>query len=314
VAQNDETSTASSAQAEQAEQAEQDAQRDEISAALEGAGEATAELPDLDDPRYELCEQVGEGAMAVVYRARARANGAPLAIKLMQKQSARKLESVQRLAQEVSILVELSHPCIVQVYSTGVAADGAPYVAMEWVEGPTLRHRLNREARPPLAETLVIVEQIAAALCAAHRASIVHRDLKPENVMLRPDGAVKVLDFGMAKVLRHGAPILTAGLKIFGTPQYMSPERARGKMVSAAADVYALGAICYEMVCGRRPFDGETPMEVLVKQCNEPPPPLEDDVPAPLAELVLTTLAKHPDDRPSAGELIHALRAAANEL
>ncbi len=251
-----------------AEGIERDAEAIERDAeAIERDDEARP-LPDLDDPRYELLEQVGEGAIAIVYRGRERETGSPLAVKLMQQGSARKLEAVQRLAQEVSILVELSHPCIVQVYGTGVAADGAPYVAMEWVEGPTLRHRLNREATTPVDETLAIVEQIAAALGAAHQASIVHRDLKPENVILRPDGAVKVFDFGMAKVLRQGAPMLTTGLKIFGTPQYMAPERARGKPVTGAADIYALGVISYEMLCGRRPFDGQLPMEVLLRMRN----------------------------------------------
>lgn len=265
--------------------------------------------PDLDDSRYELVERIGEGGVAVVWRALDRQTGMPVAIKLMQKK-AFKLETVQRLAQEVEILVELSHPCIVQVYGTGVAASGPPYVAMEWVEGPTLRQRLVSERIPPFIETISIVEQIAAALSAAHCASIVHRDLKPENVILRPDGVVKVLDFGMAKVLRSGSPALTSGIKIFGTPHYMSPERARGKPVTAAADVYALGIIAYEMLNGRRPFHAKDAMSVLLAQCNDAPPPMEEAVAPELQEVVVKALAKDPEVRPSAGDFAHALRKA----
>ena len=270
----------------------------------------SAELPELDDGRYELLEAIGEGAVAKVYRARDRQSGAPVAIKILHRRAAAKLETVQRLAQEVAILAELSHPCVVQLYGTGVASDNAPYVAMEWVEGPTLRQRLGDKRRLDLEETVTIAEQVAAALSAAHREGIVHRDLKPENVMLRSDGAVKVLDFGMAKVLRQGAVNLTTGIKIFGTPQYMSAERAHGKAVGPAADVYALAVIVYEALCGRRPFDGAAAMEVLVKQCKEPVPPLDEAIPPAVAEVVVGAMAKDPAARPTAGELAHGLRQA----
>ena len=268
----------------------------------------TVVLPSLGTDRYELLEMSGDGAIAEVYKAVDRETNALVAIKVMQH-SAVQLEAVQRLAQEVAILAELDHPGIVRVYDTGVADDESPYVVMEWVEGQTLRHRLLQERCPPKSESINILSQIGAALQAAHDHAVVHRDLKPENVILRPDGVVKVVDFGMAKVLRKDAPILTTGLKIFGTPQYMAPERARGKAVSAAADVYALGIIAYEMLTGRRPFDGKQAMDVLLAQVNDDPPPPKE-LSDKLQLFVLAALAKDPQRRPSAQECVAALERA----
>lgn len=265
-------------------------------------------LPSLGNDRYELLEMSGDGAIAEVWKALDRDTDALVAIKVMQH-SAVQLEAVQRLAQEVAILAELDHPGIVRVYDTGVANDDSPYFVMEWVEGRTLRHRLLEERCPPKSESISILRQIGAALQAAHDHAIVHRDLKPENVILRPDGVVKVVDFGMAKVLREDAPILTTGLKIFGTPQYMAPERARGKAVNAAADVYALGIIAYEMLTGRRPFDGKQAMDVLLAQVNDDPPPPKE-LSDKLQLFVLAALAKDPKRRPSAHECVAALERA----
>lgn len=189
---------------------------------------------------------------------------------------------------------------------------------MEWISGGNLRELMITQGAMAPAWACAIGRQVASAMVEAHRQDIVHRDLKPENVLIC--GAVddqpimvKVADFGMAKVLREGAPVLTHGVRIFGTPQYMSPERARGKPVDGATDVYALGLMLYEMVTHRRAFDGKRPMDVLLKQVSEPPPAM-DDLPASLAKLVLESLRKDPRKRPTAEAMQSELACLQTEL
>lgn len=273
------------------------------------------EFPELENDRYRIVKQIGIGAVATVWKAEDRVLNTCVAIKMMNK-TAFKLETVQRLAQEVSIMSELDHPCIVKIYHTGVCAAGTPYVVMEFIEGKTLREHFlaikeeRGHLRLSIEETVPIIEQVAGALSAAHKADIVHRDLKPENIILEEDGSVKVVDFGMAKVLREGSPELTNGIKIFGTPQYMSCERAKGKPVNAAADVYALGIIAFEMLAGFRPFEGKGAMEILLAHVKEPPPPLPS-VHEKVQKVIIRALDKEPKKRPSAGEFAHALKEAA---
>jgi serine/threonine protein kinase len=264
------------------------------------------------DQRYELLTEAGHGGSATVWQARDRQTGAVVAVKQMRPAEV-DLEAIQRLAQEVKILEELDHPCIVRVFDTGVV-QSAPYVVMEWIEGLSLRDRLEDQPRRRLSltEAVHLVEQIGGALAEAHRHQVVHRDLKPENVLLRAPHyrAVKIVDFGMAKLIGAGAANLTQSGFIFGTPHYMAPERARGKPVNGAADVYALGVMTYEMLAGRRPFEGRSPVKLLAKQIDAPVPGIPGLSNAVL-QVLLTALAKTPENRPAADEFALALQHAA---
>jgi serine/threonine-protein kinase len=233
-----------------------------------------------------------------------------VAIKLMRK-DAMDLEDIQRLAQEVEILKRLNHPCIVKLVGTGVAGDGCPYVVMEFVEGITLRDRLDLTPVLPPADVADITNQVCSALAEAHEYGIVHRDIKPENVLLcAPEHlAVKVVDFGMAKLLSENAPSLTADDKIFGTPEYMSPERALGRKVDSAADIYGVAILAYEMLMGRRPFDGINPIQTMTRHVQAPPPPMTG-ISRRIATAVLDGLAKEPRGRPTARRFALALSRA----
>src|SRR5204863_5506261 len=177
-----------------------------------------------------------------------------------------------------------NHPNIITIYEIRQAA-GSHIIATEFVEGETLRHRLSRSSLT-LSEALNIAIQVADALSAAHKAGIVHRDIKPENIMLRPDGYVKVLDFGLAKLAEQSANIApeeavtrqvrTGSGVVIGTAGYMSPEQARGKTVDARSDIFSLGAVIYEMVTRKKPFDGETPSDVLAAILKTEPQPLTE--------------------------------------
>jgi serine/threonine-protein kinase len=248
--------------------------------------------------------------MATMWRARDRESGREVAIKLLRKDAA-DLEDVQRLAQEAEILRHVSHPCIVKILDTGVAQDGHPYVVMEWVDGIDLRERLDFTPVLPASDARDILGQICSALGEAHEHGVIHRDVKPENVLLlAPEHvAVKVVDFGMAKVMGPRAAQLTMDNKIFGTPQYMSPERAKGKPVSAASDVYAVAVMAYEMLTGRRPFEGPSPVQILAAQIKSPPPPMTG-VSAEVARVVALGLAKDPAERPPAREFARLLGRA----
>jgi serine/threonine-protein kinase len=264
-----------------------------------------------------VLHEVGSGAIAEVWRAQDVVSGAHVAIKVMRAEEL-DLEDVQRMAQEVEILRKLHHPCIVQVFSTGVTDAGKPYVVMEWVDGINLRARLEAEAqrRIPPDDVVEIVNQICSALAEGHEHGVIHRDVKPENVLLAaPEHlAVKVVDFGMAKVLQPEAPVLTFDSKIFGTPEYMAPERVMGGGVDGAADVYGVAVMAFEMLTGARPYRGSNPVEVMSKHVQAPPPPLEGFA-AAVQQVVHQGLAKEPQARPAprvfAQELARAVTAGA---
>jgi serine/threonine protein kinase len=266
--------------------------------------------PRLQTDRYRLLEEVGSGAIATVWRATDSESGEHVAIKLMRAEQL-DLEDIQRLAQEVEILRKLSHPCIVKLFGTGVAESGNPYVVMEWVDGIDLRERLEGSPALPPADVADIVNQICAGLSEAHGAEVIHRDMKPENVLLcAPEHlAVKLVDFGMAKVLDPEAPSLTVDDKIFGTPEYMAPERARGAPVTGAADVYSVAVMAFEMLEGRRPFSGKNPIQVMTRQISSPPPPMSRWSGA-IERAVLAGLAKDPAARPAPLELAAGLERA----
>ena len=237
-------------------------------------------------------------------------------------------ERLKRFQQEARAVVGLNHPNILTVYEIG-EDHSTHYIASELIEGETLRQRLMR-GRMELSEAVDVAIQVASALAAAHEAGIVHRDIKPENIMLRPDGYVKVLDFGIAKLAEQEVPaddadetealiLVETNLgSILGTVRYMSPEQARGAPVDKRTDIWSLGVVLYEMVTGHAPFTGETPGEVMASILEKEPPPLTSYIaqtPAELQQIISKTLRKDREERyQSAHELLEALKDLRRKL
>jgi serine/threonine protein kinase len=243
---------------------------------------------------YELLEATGAGGMGTVYRAREHASGRIVALKVLRADAG----DLTRFALEARMLAKLAHPGIVEYVAHGVTADGQPWLAMEWLEGETLDHSLERGTLS-VDETLRVARSVADALAAAHEAGVVHRDLKPSNVFLVCDGRVKLLDFGIAKSIDVTG--LTHTGELVGTPAYMSPEQARGEAVDGRADLFALGCIVFRCITGKVPFDGADLMAIATKLALEQAPLLSDfdpTVPARLDRLEAALLEKDPGDRP----------------
>ncbi len=264
---------------------------------------------------YRIESLLGRGGMGEVYRAIDERLGRSVAIKVVSATASPGL--ARRFAWEARMVSALNHPNILTVYDAG-NEDGAPYLVTEYVEGEVLRARMATALG--VEEAVEIARQVASALAAAHEAGIVHRDIKPENVIVRGDGLVKVLDFGIAKLVegawrddaaRSGADVVTEvntlpGMMI-GTASYMSPEQARGQEVDGRTDVWSLGVMLHEMVAGRKPFRGPTRMDVLVAVMSEEPDGLEE-LPEGVAEIVGPALGKLPDERyATVGEMAAAL-------
>jgi serine/threonine-protein kinase len=263
--------------------------------------------------RYALESKVGEGGMAVTYRARDLLLNRVVAIKLMREQFTSDPKFIERFRNEAQAAARLSHEHIASVYDTG-SANGTHYIVMEFVEGTDLKQRLRRDGPLPVLTTLEIGQQIAAALEAAHGGGLVHRDIKPHNILLNREGKVKVTDFGIAKVVSDSED---TGV-IMGSVHYLSPEQARGDATTPSSDIYALGCVLFEMLTGRTVFEGENAMAVAHKQIYEPAPhprSLRPELPAILETLVLRCLQKEPAARfQSATEVKTALAQLGNQL
>jgi eukaryotic-like serine/threonine-protein kinase len=276
---------------------------------------------------YEVLEQIGAGGMGEVHLALHTRTNRKVALKLLPSRLIKDEQRARRFQQEARAVLTLNHPNIVTVYDIGQEGD-VHFIATEFIEGETLRERM---ARAPLEmnEALDTAIQVAAALRAAHQAGVVHRDIKPENIMLRPDGYVKVLDFGLAKLTEsHGlatasgtsatANIDTEPGLVLGTAKYMSPEQARGLEVDARTDIWSLGVVLYEMVAGRAPFEGATPTDAIISIVEKEPAPLAGrapEVPARLERIVRKALAKDREERfQSAKDLLDELRSLKREL
>src|SRR4029077_16498996 len=221
---------------------------------------------------YKILKRIGAGGMGEVYLALDTTAGRKAALKVLPLHLTGYAERLKRFQQEARAVASLNHPNILTVYEVG-AHGSVQYISSELIEGETLRQRLLRGSRP-LEKALEIAIQVPTALAAAHQAGIVHRDVKPENIMLRPDGYVKVLDFGIAKLAEHEVPaamakeqpfllVETSLGSILGSVSYMSPEQARGAAVDRRTDIWSLGAVLYEMTVGRAPFTGNTPREMV---------------------------------------------------
>ncbi len=252
--------------------------------------------------RYVLEERIAVGGMGEVWRGRDEVLGRVVAIKVLREDLGHDPEFRRRFRDEARHTASLSHPGIAGVFDYGESPDGTPYLVMELVDGEPLSTLLGREGALSAERTLDIVAQAALALQAAHDSGVVHRDVKPGNLLVRPDGVVKVTDFGIARVV-NAAPVTQTGL-VVGTAQYLSPEQAAGRPLTAASDVYSLGAVAYECLAGQPPFTGDGPVAVALAHINAEPPALPASVPIPVRDLVMTALEKDPRRRPtSAGEL-----------
>ena len=274
------------------------------------------------DGRWVIEEKLGEGGMGAVYRGHQKSVSRTVAIKTLRPQLVDSDEFVDRFFREARIAATISHPNSVTILDYGESEDGTLYLAMEFLEGQLLTDRIE-EGSSSIRQVLEIGVQVASALTAAHANNIVHRDLKPDNIFLLdvPGGAtfVKVLDFGIAKMLDSNTQVTKTGM-IFGTPEYMSPEQCRGGKIDGRADLYSLGCIMYELVGGRTPFRGTTPMAVLMAHVNEAAPALVPDgtaaqVPAEIENVIMRLLEKDPEHRfADAAELRHILEALLHAL
>ncbi|HEY0875684.1 MAG TPA: protein kinase [Vicinamibacterales bacterium] len=268
-------------------------------------------MPPTTIEHYRIEALIGRGGMGEVYRAVDTRLQRPVAIKVMRDREGAATAAVHRFIREARAASALNHPNIVVVHDIGETVEGHPYIVQEFIDGTTLRAQMTGPV--PVPDVLELGRQIARALAAAHAAGIVHRDIKPENVMVRADGYVKVLDFGLARVLQVGTATATTqqdaqttGGVILGTTAYMSPEQARGAAGAAPADVFALGVTLYEMVAGRRPFIGPTATTILAAILVEEPALLSHlapSVPSALENLVHRMLTKDPEFRPTAAEV-----------
>jgi hypothetical protein len=266
---------------------------------------------------YRIERLIGEGGMGHVYLAVHPGIGRRAAVKVLVPGEAGDPQIVSRFITEARAANAIGHPNIVDIYDSGVLDGGTPYIVMEYLEGETLAQVLGRDA-VPLDDALDWSCQVAEALAAAHACDVVHRDLKPENLFLIPDAhrlgkrQVKVLDFGIAKLQRHKLEQVhkTRTGMLLGTPLYMSPEQCTSqKDIDFRTDIYSLGVILYEMVTGRRPFDGDGVYAIISMHVNDPPPPpstLRPGLPRILEDIILTALAKAPAARQESMAVMHS--------
>jgi serine/threonine-protein kinase len=269
--------------------------------------------------RYQIAEVIGEGGMATVYSAHHRLVDRPCAIKIMNANFARNEVIRERFRREAKSAQKLAHPNIIEIFDQGELPDGSVYLVMELLRGQTVADLLDG-GRIPLARTLALAIQIARALARAHDLEVIHRDLKPENIFVTQDAEgedlVKILDFGIARSLQDSR--LTGAGEVFGTPQYMAPERITTIDAGPSADLYAFGIILYEMLSGRLPFEAEDVTSYFLKHLKERPRPLRSsfpELPEALDRLVLELLEKDPKNRPVDAHRVRAdLVAITREL
>ena len=247
--------------------------------------------------RYELIEKVAEGGMARVYRGRDLLLKRTVAVKVLKDQMTGDAGFIRRFEREAQSAAALSHPHIVNIYDVG-EKEGTYFMVMEYVDGKNLKEYIREKGRLSAHEAIRIARQIAEALAEAHKAGVVHRDIKPQNILFSREGKVKVTDFGIA-IAGDGVTV-TAGDQIIGSVQYISPEQARGDVAGKQSDLYSLGIVLYEMVTGKVPFDGESPVAVAMKHIQEqivPPRRLVEDLPKALDQIILKSVQKDSAER-----------------
>ena len=254
--------------------------------------------------RYEIVRRVGVGGMADVYLAEDNRMGRKVALKILHPQYAGDESFVERFKREALSAAKLQHPNIVQIYDSGKQGD-FNFIVMEYVEGRSLKDYLAQEGPLEIAEAGRIAREVLTALAYAHRAGLVHRDIKPGNILLSEDGKVQVTDFGIARA-EAGSTMTQTGT-ILGTAYYLSPEQAQGLQLDGRSDIYSLGVVVYEMLTGRRPFEGDSPVSIAYKHVREmprTPSAHRADVPQALEAIVMTAMAKRPEDRYSSAALM----------
>ena len=267
----------------------------------------------VGDGRYRLTHRLGRGGMAEVFAAEDVRLGRTVAVKLLRADLAEDPVSKARFTREAQSVAGLNHHAIVAVYDSGedlVGGRPVPYIVMELVEGRTIRDLLISADAPGPEQALIIVSGVLEALAYSHQHGIVHRDIKPANVIITHSGAVKVMDFGIARALHGAQSTMTQTGMVMGTPQYLSPEQALGKAVDHRSDLYATGCLLYELLALRPPFTGETPLSVVYQHVQDAPVPPSDvtpGVPPELDGLVMRSLAKDPDDRFQSAEEMRGL-------
>jgi eukaryotic-like serine/threonine-protein kinase len=257
------------------------------------------------DRRYLIQRKLGSGGMADVYLAEDQELGRQVALKMLNERHASDEQFVERFRREAQNAAGLNHPNIVSIFDRG-QAEGTYYIAMEFLDGRTLKELIVRNGPTPIPIAIDYARQMLSALGFAHRHGIVHRDIKPHNVVVARDGRLKVTDFGIA---RSGASQMTEAGSIVGTAQYLSPEQARGADVDARSDLYSLGIVLYEMLTGKVPFTGDAPVEIAMKHLSsipEPPSELRPEVPHDLDAVVMRAIAKDPDQRYQSAEEMDA--------
>ena len=273
--------------------------------------------PRLLGGRYELDGVVGRGGMAEVYRARDIRLDRIVAVKTLRDDLARDQTFQARFRREAQSAASLNHPSIVAVYDTGEDMLGptpVPYIVMEYVDGRTLRDLLRDDRRLLPERALEITDGVLRALDYSHRNGIVHRDIKPGNVMLTRTGDVKVMDFGIARAVSDAQATMTQTAQVIGTAQYLSPEQARGERVDARSDLYSTGCLLYELLTGRPPFTGDSPVAIAYQHVREnpiPPSRVDPEIPQWADSIVLKAMAKDPGDHyQSAGDMRNDIQRA----
>ncbi|SHI14556.1 serine/threonine protein kinase [Streptomyces sp. 3214.6] len=268
----------------------------------------------VGDGRYRLTRRLGRGGMAEVFAAEDVRLGRTVAVKLLRADLAEDPVSKARFTREAQSVAGLNHHAIVAVYDSGedfVGGQSVPYIVMEIVEGRTIRDLLLNAEAPGPEQALIIVSGVLEALAYSHQHGIVHRDIKPANVIITHNGAVKVMDFGIARALHGASTTMTQTGMVMGTPQYLSPEQALGKAVDHRSDLYATGCLLYELLALRPPFTGETPLSVVYQHVQDIPVPpsqtSDGECPPELDGLVMRSLAKDPDDRFQTAEEMRGL-------
>jgi len=248
--------------------------------------------------RYDIESELGAGGMGIVFKAYDRTLDDAVAIKVLRGDAlAQDATLGDRFKQEIRLARKITHKNILRTHDFG-EIDGLRYLSMEYVRGITLKHLLSQNRLLPTAAGLRIARQICSGLAAAHAAGVIHRDIKPQNILIEPNGGVKIMDFGIARLSEDKG--MTATGVVVGTPDYISPEQARGVALDQRTDVYSAGIVFYEIFSGTLPFEGESSLAVVLKHIQEAPPPIESKnaaIDPKIGRIVMKSIEKDPDRR-----------------